>query len=279
MKCIDPNMKKLVSLYQFNQLDEDDKIRVEAHLLECDVCFQEIYRLSPVVEKMLEIPDCYTGSLRPRMSLSNQIRQFLNKVSEMMKREIASIKYLALELWKKPASKIFLPVTVIAMALLCVFYLPVLKTNLDFSVQDNASYLSNKLRGIYNSFGETENLMSHGIKEFQEEHYKEAIPSLKTNVQRKKSDPYGHFYLGVSLVHTGEYKKGIDHLKIANSLCQKQGKELLLEKCYWYLGNAYLKINDNDKAVTEFYKIVEIGGEYAEQAKNQIMLINEQGIK
>lgn len=278
MKCIDPNMKKLVSLYQFNLLEEDKKISVEAHLLECDACFHETYQLSPAVENMQDMPDCFTDALRPRTSLSIQIINFLQKVGVVMKREFDSIKYLALELWKKPASKIFLPITVMAILFFCVFYLPGLKTNFNGLIQDNASYLSTKLRGAYNSFGETENLMSHGIKEFQEEHYKEAIPSLKTYVQRKKTDPYGHFYLGASLVQTGEYKKGIDHLKTASSLCQKQGKELLLEKCSWYLGNAYLKIDDNDKALSEFYKIVEIGGEYAEQAKNQITSINDQAV-
>jgi len=94
-------------------------------------------------------------------------------------------------------------------------------------------------------------------------------------VKRKKKDAYGHFYLGVSFLLTDEYKKGINHLKLASKFSEKEGKEILLEKCYWYLGNAYLKTNDVDYALKEFKNVVTIGCEFKEDAIKQIERIEE----
>lgn len=276
MKCIDPKMKKLVSLYHFNLLQEEQKISVEAHLLECDACFQETYQLSPAIENMQEIPECFNDALQPRTIPSIQFGKFLKKVGDIMKKEINSIYLSALELWEKPTFKILLPVAVVAIFFFCLLYFPGSMPDSKHGVKDSASNLSLKLRGMVDGFGTTETLLNQGIKDYQEKHYKEAIPSLNAYVQRKKNDPYGHFYLGVSLILTEEYKKGINHLITARSLCQKQEKELLLEKCHWYLGSAYQKTNDLDKALSELYKVVEIGGDFAEQARNQITSINEQ---
>ena len=74
---------------------------------------------------------------------------------------------------------------------------------------------------------------------------------------------------------TNEYKQGIKHLKLATELCEKQSKEILLEKCHWYLGNAYLKNNDVDKAVKEFRNVIVIGGEFKDDAVDQIRKIEE----
>ena len=97
----------------------------------------------------------------------------------------------------------------------------------------------------------------------------------KWDIKRKKHYAYGHFYLGVSLILTDQAKKGIKHLKAANELCEKQGKDILLEKCHWYLGNAYLKNSDVDKALKEFRNVIVIGGEFKEDAVNQVMKIEE----
>ena len=64
MKCIDPKMKKLVSLYQFNMLGEEEKFSVEDHLLECDACFEEVYRLCPAVEIVEEKPEFFLNALQ-----------------------------------------------------------------------------------------------------------------------------------------------------------------------------------------------------------------------
>jgi len=74
---------------------------------------------------------------------------------------------------------------------------------------------------------------------------------------------------------TNEYKKGIKHLESSAELCQKEGKEILLEKCYWHLGNAYLKVNEVDKALKEFRNVILIGGDFKDDAVSQISKIEE----
>ena len=276
MKCIDSKIKKMVSLYQFNLLDEQQRTKVEAHLLECDACFQELYQLSPVVENLLEMPECFTDALKPRPTHSLHISKYVKDVGDIMKKEIDSFYSLALLLWKKSAFKIIIPAMVAVIVISFLVYLPGSKHDTKFAVKDSASYLSQKLRGWGDAPVPHENLLNQGIKDYQEQRYKQAIPNLQAYLQKKKNDPYGHFYLGASLLHTDEYKKAINHLKTASGLCQKQGKELLLEKCHWYLGNAYVKIDDSDSALSEFYKVIEIKGEFAEQARNQITTMNEQ---
>lgn len=276
MKCIDPKFKKLVSLYQYNLLPEEEKNRVEAHLLECDACFQEAYQLAPAIETMQTMPDCFTDALQVQPTPSIRLAHVIQKMSILIKKEISAIGTTAHELWKGRAVRIFFPVAIVAIIVFFVFYFPGSPPNSHFSINDNASNLSIKLRGVVDDFKTTDALLDQGIKNFEEQRYEKAIASLKTYVQRKKTDPYGYFYLGVSYVVTDNYKKGIDHLKTARSLCQKQGKELLSEKCCWYLGTAYFKTNDLENALSEFYRVAEIGGDFAEQAKAEIAAIHQQ---
>jgi tetratricopeptide (TPR) repeat protein len=274
MKCIDPKMKKLVSLYQFKMLGEEEKFSVEDHLLECDACFEEVYRLCPAVEIVAEKPEFFLNALQPKLSIAMRITSLFKKtirgIIDLMKNIFAAID----EGFRKPAIRILVPVTVIAL-LLVVFVTPIKKNFSDLAIIENASYLALKVRGVIDGLSSTQSLFDQGIKYYQENNYEQAIQKLNSYVKRKKDDAYGHFYLGVSLLLTDQAKKGIKHLKSASELCEKQGKDILLEKCHWYLGNAYLKNSDVDKALKEFRNVIVIGGEFKEDAVNQVMKIEE----
>ena len=49
--------------------------------------------------------------------------------------------------------------------------------------------------------------------------------------------------------------------------------KILLEKCYWYIGNAYLQKNDMKNALLEFNKILELDLELKQDAEKQISRI------
>jgi tetratricopeptide (TPR) repeat protein len=274
MKCIDPRMKKLVSLYQFNMLEEDEKFSVEDHLLECDACFEEVYRLSSAVEIVQEKPEFFFNALVPKvtyaMRITNLYKKTMHSFIDLMKNFFATMD----DWWRKPAIRIVVPVAVIAILLL-IFVTPIKKNFSDLAIIENASYLALKFRGLADEFSSTQHLSDQGMKYYQEKNYEQAIQKLTIFVKRKKDEPYGHFYLGVSYLLMDDYKKGIKHLKVATELCEKQGKEILLEKCHWYLGNAYLKNNEVDKAVKEFRNVIVIGGEFKEDAVNQIRKIED----
>jgi tetratricopeptide (TPR) repeat protein len=267
-------MKKLVSLYQFNMLGEDEKFSVEDHLLECDACFEEVYRLSSAVEIVEEQPEFFLNALEPKVNYALRITSFykqtMHKVKNSMKNFLAALD----DLLRKPAVRIVIPATIIAVLLL-IFVTPIKKNFSDLAIIENASYLALKVRGLADEFSSTQHLYDQGMKYYQEKNYEQAIQKLNIFIKREKDNAYGHFYLGVSYLLTDEYKKGIKHLKSAIELCEKQGKEILLEKCHWYLGNAYLKNNDVDKAVKEFRNVIVIGGEFKDEAVNQIRKIEE----
>ncbi|UCE04556.1 MAG: tetratricopeptide repeat protein [bacterium] len=274
MKCVDPKMKKLVSLYQFNLLREEEKLSVEAHLVECDACFEEVYRLSPAIETIEEMPEFFLDALQPKETHFTQTTRSVNKAINASTMLAADIVAAISEWWKKPVIKILVPVTAIAILLL-IFMPPDAKKYSDLAIIENASYVALKVRGLYNEISPSQNLYNQGMKYYQEKNYTEAIHKLSAFVKRKKKDAYGHFYLGVSFLLTNEYKKGIDHLKLSSKFSEKEGKEILLEKCFWYLGNAYLKTNDVEKALKEFKNVVAIGGEFKEDAIKQIERIHE----
>jgi tetratricopeptide (TPR) repeat protein len=255
-------------------LGAEEKLAVEDHLLECDACFEEVYRLSSAVEIVQEQPEFFLDALEPKvtypMRITSLYKKTIHSLTDLMKNLVAAM----VEWWRKPAIRIIAPVTAVAI-LLCVFVTPIKKNFSDLAIIENASYLAMKVRGLADEFSSTQHLYDQGMKCYEEKNYEQAIQKLSTFVKRKKDDAYGHFYLGVTYLLTNEYKKGIKYLELATELCQKQGKELLLEKCYWHLGNAYLKINEVGKAIKEFRNVIVIGGEYKDEALNQIAKIEE----
>lgn len=274
MKCIDPKMKKLVSLYQFNMLGEEEKFLVEDHLLECDSCFEEVYRLCPAIEIVEDKPEFFLNALQPKVSIAMRITSLFKRTIYRITDLLKTISGVVDGWLKNPAIKILVPVTVVAL-LLIAFVTPLKKNFSDLAIIENASYLALKVRGFGDKFSSTENLYNQGVKCYHEKNYDQAIQKLNVFVKRKKDDAYGHFYLGASYLLTKEYKKGIKHLESSAELCQKEGKEILLEKCYWHLGNAYLKINEVDKALKEFRNVIVIGGDFKDDAVSQISKIEE----
>ena len=53
------------------------------------------------------------------------------------------------------------------------------------------------------------------------------------------------------------------------------GEDFLYEKCYWYLGNAYLLRNDRKKALEMFEKVIAMEGDYEWEAREMIQEIEK----
>ncbi|MFC2171540.1 zf-HC2 domain-containing protein, partial [Acidobacteriota bacterium] len=54
MACKDPEMAKLIGEYERGVLPRDERDKLEAHLLECNECFQDLYEMAPVVSRLRE---------------------------------------------------------------------------------------------------------------------------------------------------------------------------------------------------------------------------------
>ncbi|MBN1351841.1 zf-HC2 domain-containing protein [candidate division KSB1 bacterium] len=272
MKCIDPEMKKLVSLYQFNMLDDERKIKVEAHLLECEACFEELYRLSPVLEAIEEMPERFLDALQPKETLNTRIVKFLKKEVESVKRIIISIFSPFARLAKKPAFKIVVPAIAIIL-LAVVFLFPPSEQYSDIAILEKAPYLTLRSNG-HIKLTLAQKLFYEAMTFYEQDNYNQAILKLSGFIAREPDNAYGHFFLSVSLLLTDDIENGVRHLHKATELCQKQDNMLLLEKCYWYLGNAYLKTNDVDDALKLLRLTVELRGDFEAKALKQIAKID-----
>ncbi len=52
-KCTDPELSKLMTDYCFGDLTDEDKRRAfEAHILDCDACWEEVQRLDAAVKAL-----------------------------------------------------------------------------------------------------------------------------------------------------------------------------------------------------------------------------------
>jgi hypothetical protein len=54
MACSDPKTGKLIGSYELGLLSGEEKSLFESHLLGCDACFEDLYRMSPVAGRLRE---------------------------------------------------------------------------------------------------------------------------------------------------------------------------------------------------------------------------------
>jgi len=52
MPCTDPTTGQLIGSYELGLLSDEERKRFESHALECDDCFQDLYRAAPLIAKM-----------------------------------------------------------------------------------------------------------------------------------------------------------------------------------------------------------------------------------
>ena len=80
MKCSNPDMKKLISLYQLGLLPDDKKDRAEAHLLECEACIKELYQLDPAMEMLDTKPELFLKELENRQPAGSKLRRYFHRI-------------------------------------------------------------------------------------------------------------------------------------------------------------------------------------------------------
>ena len=273
MNCTNPKMKQLISLYQFDLLSEAQKTSVEAHLLECDACFAELYRLSPAMELINKKPDQFVSALQPRQTIFTNIFKLMKKFVCALKNTGLLILTTISKMWEIPAIKIIIPAA--ATIILAIFVLlPSSKQYSDLAILDKASYISFRLKGPA-EITNTQKIFEKAMKFYAQDKYAEAIPMLLDFTKKEPDSAYGNFYLGVCLVLTDQLERGIEKLEISAKLCQQHELLILEERCYWYLGNAYLKINKVKEALIFFEKIIKLENVFEEDAREQVARIRE----
>lgn len=264
MKCRDHKMKSLVSLYQFGLLSYEKNVCVEAHLMRCDECLEEVYRLSPVIEILNDMPERFLPALQPQKNMMRQFIAHLTEDVKCIKNFADSVLSYHKKILKIPTIRIVIPVAVLISIFIILSMPRTIKVS-DLAIIQKAPYFSFKLRDALKP-PPVEKIFDEAMRFYQADLYQDAIENLTVFVNRRPNSVAGHFYLGVSLLLMDGAEPAIDHLKIAANLAQAQNSNMIAEESYWYLGNAYLKQNNNKAAIDMMTKVIAMNGEFEAEA-------------
>jgi len=111
-----------------------------------------------------------------------------------------------------------------------------------------------------------ERLFEEGMAAYVQRDYIGAIAKLDSTVRRDSTSASFHFYLGLCYLLSKNVGAAIEHLQRTIDL----GGNSVLEKAYWYLGNAWLLRGERDRALEAFRKVVEMEGHYQWEAEEVI---------
>ena len=263
MKCSEPKIGKLISIYEFGQLTEDKKNAFENHLLECDYCFQSLFEMSPVVEEIQKNPEIYLTILKEtkRQSITEKALKIWENIKFSVQKFIEftpkSIRYAA-------------PV-VIGIIVLAVFILPTTeKKYADLARIEPIRYIPITTRTGEN-LNEFDRLFDEGMQFYSGKKYNEAIVKFRFIEKQKPENIELLFYLGICELMEENINHAIEDFKKALELDGTSYSESL----HWYLGNAYLKKEDVKRAINEFRKVIELAGDYKWKAKGIMREIEE----
>lgn len=277
MKCHDHKMQMLVSLYQLGILSPEHIILVEAHLMECDSCLNDAFRLSPVIELINDMPEIFLPSLQPRKTLLSQFINAPSNENNGAKTIHHSISLCCQRILKIPTKRILIPVAVF-VSVLIILFMPRKIDVSDLAIIQKAPYFSFKLRAAGKPPA-AEKLFEEAMAFYQSDQYLSAIERLSNYIKRKPDSIEGHFYLGISLLLVDHAESAIEQLTVAAKLAQFQDCDSLMEQCYWYLGNAYLMLNKNKAGIEQLTKVIDMQGEFENDAKILIAKIELRNFK
>ena len=177
------------------------------------------------------------------------------------------------KLWEIPTIKILVPAAA-TILLAIILLIPSSKQYSDLAILEKAPYISFRLKGPV-ELTNTQEIFDDAMRLYVQDNYREAIPKLLDFSEREPDSASGYFYLGVCLLITNETERGIEKLEISAKLCQEQEFLILEERCYWYLGNAYLKINNVEESLIFFRKTIKLELNFEQDAREQIARIDE----
>lgn len=253
MKCIEIKIGNMITRYQMGLVSSDEKKLYETHLLKCDACFCEFYEMDPVFEQLKVEPKFYLSAIEKKKE--SLIKRLLKRMSAFLELMIQPIP-----------NPIRIAVPVAAVVILILFI--VLPSPVDYSHLaqiEPVAYRPLVIRG-HQEFSKAKQFFDEGMKYYMQEDYAEAIEKLTLSSESDPQNANTNFYLGICYFLQKEPDEAIIYLNEALKL----GANNLTEKCHWYLGNAYLILNEKETALEQFNKVIEINGDLAQKARKMI---------
>jgi len=264
-------------LYRYfnKELSGKEKIIFEDHLNFCPLCFSALESLKAIGDaKMQETPIIENWSAIEKR-LDEKFYSSLDSIS-VSEVETAKVFY-----WKRYFEilrdkwssflDIFLAPRIIAYAGSVTILLVIGLYSIAYFNRSDFYYLSEikpeqqvVLRSGANTF------LENGLELFADGKYKHAITEFDFFEQKNQTNYTVNYYLGLCYLNmsktglpglpykydTSKVKIGIKYLEVALSIAGEN--QFYQEDCYWFLGKAYLMIEEVDKAKIQFNKILNL---------------------
>ena len=274
MHCTNPKMRKLMGRYEFGLLSSEEQREFEAHLLECEACFEELYSMTPVVQRMKENPDLFLRELEVKEPAYAGI---LRRVTTWLQKSSSGVRNIV----RPKAQPVPSFVRILRIGVPVAFAISIALILIHRSVSPPGKYASLAIiepsyykpvvirNGVEHP--EAERLFEEAMAHYSRAEYAQAMGKLSKSIHENPHNADAHFYLGSCYLLQGEADQAIKHLDTAIELDGKAPEE----KYRWFLGNAYLLNEEVNRALDQFEKVVDLRGEYQHEAKEMISRIEE----
>lgn len=259
-------MKKLISQYQFGLLPEDQKEKAEAHLLECEACLRELYQMDPALEMLEGNPERFLDILKKKKNKEPVIKNALNRARRRIQ--------LFLAVWKRHRITGIVTPAAAIIALVLYIQLTAPRQYADLAIIQKSRYEMLHFKSPENLTPD-QKALKDALELYEKDLYTEAIAQFKNIIDREPDNAYARFYLGVSLLLTHDLNGARTQFTRAVQFSRYMEDSLLLEKCYWYVGNIYLLNNNADNARQIFQILAAMNGPFRQKAEKQISRMNK----
>lgn len=163
-----------------------------------------------------------------------------------------------------PKSKSLFWYAAASVIVLMVVFTSLMRSKTYSNLQLYATYYQPYKSGesVSRSASSSTNSLNVALHEINQGNYQIALNSLN-KVPVTERDGYSvNFYSGVACQELGEYTRAISSF----SEVVRHGDNLLIEQSEWYIGLCYLRIDERQKALSQFQSIASRKGFYGEQS-------------
>lgn len=250
-----------------NGTDEYSKVvpfllpKIEDHLRKCEICLNNFKELNSQYADVNEFVN---------KSISHEAEKSYTPITQIIFREkFYSLRYAAITL----ASVVFIYLGLFVYS--------------NFTTPDYLKTPFAQDRDFYNTRGRTTELFQRGLDAIDKKDFETAIKFLNEDLNENPNQEsifYTHFVLGLTYINIAErdflglfksfnnddVAKGIEHLQKSIELNQNERFKNLKLDAHYFLGKAYLLLNDKISAKKHFQIVINEKGSYYKNAQELI---------
>ena len=247
---------ELIDGYIQGKLSEADREAFERHYFECDPCFEELqFR-----EKLLGVTRDHGETI---------FADYITKrkhIREPLGPRILDRLFPGIPTWRQ--GWIYAAVSVAVILIM----IPILSTLFAPNKYEHLSdikpypYL---FAGLRSGGSEGERLFQQGMRHYTDGEYDQSSRYLEKVVTIDSKSALAQFYLGICFLMMD--KTGMAVQSLERAVAAQPDSEIF----HWYLGQAFLKEGDGERARVEFEKVRDLNGDFQTRAKTLIRKMGE----